>query len=116
MKTPLLLLIPLIAFAADLCAADWKAVRGTYAVTARNYLDPAEGEPKDSHLRLQLSGDVAKDLYAAMKVAETKDECTGAMAKKIGEMRCLYYKADKKYACNFSIDIMRQAVEYGVAC
>jgi hypothetical protein len=71
-------------------AADWKPVKGTYAVTAKNYLDPSEEEPKDSHVRFQLSGDTAKDIYLAMKVAEKPDECTGATAKQIGEMQCLY--------------------------
>lgn len=109
-------LLTLAVFTADLPAADWKAVQGTYAVTAGNYLDPSEEEPKDSHIRFQLTGDAAGDLYRAMKVAEKPDECTGATAKTVGEMRCLYYQVDGKYACDFSIDIMRQVIEYGVAC
>ena len=117
MKLVSLLFFAMLApFATDLPAADWRAVKGTYAVTAKNYLDPPEEEPKDSHLRFQLTGDAAKDLYQAMKVAEKPDECTGAVARKVGEMQCLYYKTGKKYACSFSIDIMRQAIEYGVAC
>src|SRR5687767_15400315 len=80
-------------------AADWKPVKGTYAVTAQHYLDPPEEEPKDSHVRFQLSGETAKDIYLAMKVAEKPDECTGATAKRIGEMQCLFYKNEMKYAC-----------------
>jgi len=115
LSMPLLLLL-LTAAAADVTAADWKAVRGIYAVTANNYLDPSETEPKDSHLRLQLSGEAARELYRAMKVRESRDECTGAIAKKVGEMQCLFYRGEKRYACHFSIDIMRQMVEYGIAC
>lgn len=97
-------------------AADWKPVKGTYAVTANNYLDPSEDEPKDSHVRFQLSGETAKDIYLAMKVAEKPDECTGATAKQIGEMQCLFYKNERKYACHFSLNVAQQKIEYGVAC
>lgn len=97
-------------------AADWKALQGTYAVTAKYYLDPSGSEPDDSHFRLQLSGDAARDLYRAIKAPEFLDQCTGAAAKKVGEMQCLYYKGEKKYTCDFSIDVMRQKIEFGVAC
>lgn len=100
----------------DLSAADWKPVTGTYAVTAKNYLDPSEEEPKDSHIRFQLSGATAKDIYSAMKVKEKPDECTGAMAKQIGEMQCLFYKKETKYVCTFSLNMAQQKIEYGVAC
>lgn len=112
---PLLFLV-LMAASVCLWAADWKPVKGTYAVTAKNYLDPSEEEPKDSHVRFQLSGETAKDLYLAMKVAEKPDECTGATAKQVGEMQCLYYKNEKKYACSFSLNVPQQRIEYGVAC
>ena len=97
-------------------AADWKTVEGTYAITAENYLDPSEDEPKDSHLRLQLSGETAKELYLAMKVAETIDECTGVKAKRIGAMQCLFDESESRHSCHFAIDIARQQIEYGVAC
>lgn len=97
-------------------AADWKPVKGTYAVTAQNYLDPAEQEPKDSHVRFQLSGETARDIYLAMKVSEEPDECTGATAKRIGEMQCLFYEDERKYACHFSLNVAQQKIEYGVAC
>ena len=113
---PLLFVAIIIASTSTLWAADWKPVKGTYAVTAQNYLDPSDSEPKDSHVRFQLSGETAKDLYLAMKVAEKPDECTGATAKQIGEMQCLYYKKEKKYACHFSLNVAQQKIEYGVAC
>lgn len=113
---PFLLLTLMVASAPTLWAADWKPVKGTYAVTAENYLDPSEEEPQDSHVRFQLGGETARDLYLAMKVAEKPDECTGATAKQIGEMRCLFYKNEKKYACNFSLNVAQQKIDYGVAC
>src|SRR5688500_10955482 len=97
-------------------ASAWKAIEGVYAVTPENYLDPSEGEIKDSHYRLQLKGEAAKELYNAMKAKPTKDECTGGMAKTQGEMRCIFYEQGKSYECNFSINIVEQKIEYGIAC
>ena len=106
----------LAGLAIDSVAADWEPLQGSYAITARNYLDPSDAEPRDSHMRFQLSGDAARDLYFAMKVAEKRDACTGATARTVGEMQCVFYKDDQRYACSFSIDVARQKIEYGVAC
>lgn len=93
---PLVLFLLLATFIADSFAADWKAVKGTYAVTPEHYLDPSDEEQKDSHFRLQLSGDAARDLYQAMKVSEASDACTGATAKNVGEMQCLLLQERKE--------------------
>jgi hypothetical protein len=106
----------LLFFSPAIQASDWKAIEGLYAVTPKNYLDPSEGEIKDSHYRFQLKGEAAKDLYNAMKAKPAKDECTGGMAKTQGEMRCTFYEQGKSYDCNFSINIVEQKIEYGVAC
>ena len=97
-------------------SADWKNFDGIYAVTSRGYLDPSEDEQRDSHYRIQLKGKSAGDLYEAMKVEPVIDECTGGMAKNIGEMQCLYFKEGSNYECHFSIEIATQQIEYGVAC
>ena len=116
MKQTLLIAVVVAVSASASWAADWKPIKGTYAVTAKNYLDPPEDEAKDSHIRFQLSGETARDLYLAMKVAEKPDECTGATARQIGEMQCLFYKDEKRYACHFSLNVPQQKIEYGVAC
>jgi hypothetical protein len=112
----LLFIVLSVSSTSALWAADWKPVEGIYAVTAQNYLDPSGEEPKDSHVRFQLSGEAARDIYLAMKVPEKLDECTGATAKQIGEMQCLFYKNEKKYICHFSLNVVQQKIEYGVAC
>ncbi len=96
--------------------SDWKQIEGSYAITAENYLDPASDEPRDSHFRIQLRGRSARELYAAMKTQPVVDECTGALAKNLGEMQCLYFKESSSYECHFSIDLARQSIVYGVAC
>jgi hypothetical protein len=93
-------------------SAEWKKVEGIYAVTAKDMVSPVE----DSHYKIQLKGQSAKDLYNSMKASPTKNDCTGAMAKNIGEMQCLYYKTNRSYECHFSINIAEQKIEYGVSC
>ena len=112
----ILLTFIVVVMATGLHAADWKALNGIYAVTPHSYLDPPESEQKDSHYRIQFKGESAKDLYVAMKVKPVKDACTGALAKNIGEMQCLYFPEHSRYECHFSINIAKQKIEYGVAC
>jgi hypothetical protein len=97
-------------------AADWKPIQGTYAVTPENYLDPPDAERKDSHVRFQLTGRSARDLFAAMKVAPTKDDCTGGWVKRVGDMTCSQFQDKARHECSFSIDVMKQKIEYGLAC
>lgn len=96
-------------------AADWKPLQGQYAITAQN-LEPAENEPLDTHFRIQLTGVTAKKLYDSMKVPEKKDECTGAVKRVVGQMRCLRFENSKQYECDFSVNVMKQRIEYGVSC
>ena len=111
-----LLLPTLVALASLVQAADWKPIQGTFAITPAAYLDPTDAEHKDSHIRFQLTGRSARDLFAAMRVTPTKDECTGGDAKRIGDMQCVQFKEQGRYECSFSIDVMKQKIEYGVAC
>lgn len=97
-------------------AADWKPLQGTFALTPEHYLDPPETERKDSHLRVELSGVSARELFAAMKAPEIRDPCTGALARQVGEMQCLFFKEKNHYECSFAIDVMRQTIEHGVTC
>jgi len=112
----LLALTFLLASSTLALAADWKDVTGIYAITAEDYLDPPPEQKENTHFRLQLTGDSAKDLYNAMSVEPIEDECTGGMAKSIQQMRCLYFESDGTYECHFSINIAGQKIEYGIAC
>lgn len=107
----LLALLPTSSF-----AADWKPVSGMYAVTAQNYLDPSADESRNSHFRLQLIGESARDLYEAIPVSPVFDECTGGQSKASGEIRCTHFKESGEYECAFSINLLENKIEYGVAC
>ncbi len=41
-------------------AAQWSSLEGSYAVTPENYPDPSDEEPKDTHFRIQLTGQSAQ--------------------------------------------------------
>ena len=112
----LLALTLLLASSTLSYAEDWKDVTGIYAITAEDYLDPPPEQKENTHFRLQLTGDSAKDLYNAMSVEPIEDECTGGMAKSIQQMKCLYFASDNTYECHFSINIAEQKIEYGIAC
>lgn len=97
-------------------AADWQPIEGIFAITAEHYLDPGSNESQDSHLRFQLEGLTAKELFRAMEVEPYTDDCTDAVAKSIKNMQCLFYPDNHKYQCHFSIDLHKQKIDYGVAC
>lgn len=105
-----------LLFTSTVFSTDWKNIEGIYTVTPEGYLDPSEGEARDTHYRIQLKGQSAMDLYTAMKVDPVEDECTGGRAKNIEEMQCLFFKEENTYECHFSIDIANQEIGYGVAC
>lgn len=97
-------------------AADWRPLSGTFAITAKEYLDPADGDKPDSHLRIQLDGEAARALYDAMPGPPAVDACTGGLSKVSGEMVCTKTDGDRPYACHFAIEIATQKVVHGVAC
>ncbi len=106
------LLILIIVTSRLVYAAEWHKVNGAYAISSKNMVSLIE----DSHLKIQLKGDSARDLYMAMKTIEKPDECADGMSKTAGEMQCIFYPAKKKYQCYFSIDIMQQKIEFGIPC
>lgn len=68
----------------------WFAMKGVYTLTN---IAPTKGKSMDTHMLFQLESEQAKMLYDAIKTPAFTDKCTGAMAKKVGEMLCLHYPA-----------------------
>ena len=79
-----IILCLLLIFVAQAQGADWQKLDGIYALSPSAYLNPAEDAIEDSHLRLQLKGKSAEDLYQAMKGEPVVDDCTGGLAKNAG--------------------------------
>jgi len=105
-------LFPFLANAQD----NWSQLEGSYALTGSELIDPDPSQPQNTHLRLSLTGKVAQDLYQAMDVDTVIDECTGLLSKSVRDMRCYFEKSDDRYMCDFSIDIAKQKIGYGLSC
>jgi len=109
----------LAAFAIPASSQDTaKRLSGTYEIGGKEAIDPPPDQPKDSHLRLYLSGSAAKDLYNALKVKATVDECTGpnARSKFQGGIACTMLEGGKEYECSLAIDIKNQKLDAIYAC
>ena len=111
-----IVVLALLALPSAAWCADWKALSGTYAITPEHYLDPSTQEPNNSHLRFQLDGAAARDLYEALPGGAVTDDCTGLPMKRSGQIRCRVDRNDSSYACDFSIDLWNQEIGSGVAC
>ncbi len=116
MRLKIISVMVFLLVSANLPASEWKPLSGIYAITAENYLDPSDEEPDNTHFRLQLDGTAAEDLYHALPSPVSMDECTGAIQKSSGDMKCLYYETESRYECAFSINLPETRIEYGVAC
>ena len=91
---------------------------GTYAIAGKEALDPPPGQPQDTHLQLFLDGAAARDLYHALKVKATPDECTGpgALSKFQGGIACTMQAGGKEYECSLAIDLAGQKLDPVYAC
>lgn len=66
----------------------WLTMSGVYALTN---IEPMKGQKMDTHMLFQVESEQAKVIYDAIKTPPFIDKCTGANAKKVGEMLCLHY-------------------------
>lgn len=107
-----LFLFPLHAIAED----NWSQIEGSYALTGSELIDPNPSAPQNTHLRFSLKGKTAQDLYQAMDVDTVIDECSGLPSRSVKDMRCYFEKSDNSYLCDFSIDIAKQEIGYGLSC
>lgn len=111
------LLISLFLFPLQVIAQDnWSQIEGSYVLTGSELIDPDPSKTQNTHLRFSLTGQVARDLYQAMDIDVVIDECTGLPSKSVKDMRCYFEKSDNSYMCDFSIDIAKQEIGYGLSC
>ncbi len=83
----------------------WFAMEGVYALTN---IAPTKGESMDTHMLFQLESEQAKVLYDAIKTPAFTDKCTGAIAKKVGEMLCLHYPDESKKEKEAEVEIEKE--------
>ena len=90
-------------------------LEGSFFVSPKGYIDPSPND-KNTHYRISLKGQSAKELYDLMESKVEIDHCTGALSKRVGAMQCYFFKNKRNYECHFSIDVKNQKIEYGLAC
>jgi hypothetical protein len=101
----------------SIARSEVRPLEGTYYFRGATAVDPPPGEPLDSHLLIELTGNAARDLYRRMKVQAKPDQCigAGAMSKTIGSMQCTML-SNTGYSCHFSIELARQRIQHGLVC
>ena len=122
MKTTILLLLLILFFAgrvhSDQGYPGMKPLTGQFDLTGQTPVDPPPEEPRNTHLRIYLTGEAARTLYTNMKVTPQKAMCgekNQRLEKTIGEMLCSASDGTK-YECWFAIDIAKQKISGGWAC
>ncbi len=107
--------LPLVAH-----SSDWQPLQGIYALTTENYLDSEPSAEPPSHLRIQLTDASARALFEALDGPIEIDECTGGERKQGGAVRCIRSRDESsdelRYECDFSLNLVAQKIEYGIAC
>ena len=110
--------IALVVVASAAVAADYQPLKGSYKVGGATLIDPPQSEAQDTHLYLDLEGNVARDLYKAMK-AKAKDGLCGEpgdLTKRQGGVQCTMVRGGKAYHCAFGLELGTQKVVAGVVC
>ncbi|HSB95596.1 MAG TPA: hypothetical protein VLC91_04075 [Spongiibacteraceae bacterium] len=98
-------------------AQEYAPLKGEYYFAGKTLIDPPDDEAHDTHMRIALTGNAARDLYSAMKVPAKADRCEpDKLVKIIGGMQCTSAAHDRTFECNFSIDIANQRIAGATAC
>lgn len=98
-------------------AIEFRPLAGTYSVAGKTLIDPPAGEPRRSHLYLELDGAAARDLYAALPGRPVADPCgePGALLKRSGGLQCTRAKGGT-HRCTFGVELATQRVVAGSVC
>ena len=96
-------------------AIESQPLEGSFFVSPQGYIDSSP-EEKNTHYRIQLKGQSAKELYDLMESEIKIDRCTEAKSKTVGAMQCFHFENKRGYECDFSIDVENQKIEFGRAC
>lgn len=110
--------IPLLLVASPVYSGpyEWVPLEGEFSVTGEHLIDPSAHEPRNSHFRMVLRGKSAEALFLNMPAEPSEDLCTGAEARRVGDMVCLRFEGEAGYECDFSIRLKTQTVEFGRVC
>jgi hypothetical protein len=119
MRNPILYFLTAAAFvlAAPALAQNATPLKGDMFIAGKTPVDPPPSEPKNSHAYMTVTGPAALRLYRAMRGKEEKDDCLeGHTTKRAGALSCSLAKSGKDATCDFSLDLIKGALESGRVC
>jgi hypothetical protein len=100
-----------------------KPLTGSYYMAPP--MDTADPNAPNDHIFITLTGDVAKDMWDAMSVEATPDECVGRMARWVKSLVC-YGPAtqasqplapnESPYECYLGVNLKTADLEIGQDC
>jgi hypothetical protein len=92
-------------------------VKGEVFLAGKTPIDPPPGEPKNSHAYVTLTGPGALRMYRAMTAKEEKNLCEeGKTLKRAGPLACSLSRNGRSASCDFSIDLLKGALDEGQPC
>ena len=98
-------------------AQEASTLRGEVFLAGRTAVDPPSDEPKNSHAYMIVTGPAALRMYRAMRAKEEPNECeTGKKLKRAGLLSCSITKDGKAATCDFSVDLIKGALDGGRPC
>jgi hypothetical protein len=102
---------------------DAKPLTGTYYVAPP--IDTADPKAPADHLYMTLTGAVAKEMWDAMTVEATPDECVGRMARWVQSLVCYgpstqasqpLGAGESPYECYLGVNLKTAQLEIGQDC
>ena len=112
-----LLLGACVVIALPAFGQDAAPLRGEMFLAGKTPVDPPPKEPKNSHAYVSISGPAAVRIYRAMRGKEEKDLCQeGRKIKQVGKLSCSLAGNGKDATCDFSLDLIKGALDDGRPC
>ena len=110
-------LVFLLATGPACLAQEVSQLRGEVFFAGRTPVDPPPDEPKNSHAYMTVSGAAALRMYRAMRSSEEANLCeAGQRMKRAGALVCSVTRDGRNATCDFSIDLIKGALDSGRPC
>jgi hypothetical protein len=110
-------LLAAIGAIATSSAQEVSPLRGEVFLAGKTPVDPPPEEPKNSHAYLTLSGPAALRMYRAMPAKEEPNLCEqGKRMKRAGMLTCSVTRDGRSATCDFSVDLIKGALDGGRPC
>lgn len=92
-------------------------LQGTAFFAGKTPVDPPPEEKKNTHVYMTVTGATALRMYRAMPGPEEANNCTeNGKIKRAGSLECALAANGRTASCDFSVDMVRGALDDGRPC